>query len=57
MVQTLDLKQMGLEPLTEKERVEIEGGFWYAVSIGLVISLADNFGDLVQGVKDGYNGK
>ncbi len=57
MKQTLDLKVMGLEPMTEKEQMEIDGGFWQAVAAGLVISFADNFSEFLDGIKSGFNGK
>lgn len=57
MIQTLDLKVMGLEPMTEQEKIEIDGGWWQAIAAGLAISLADNFSDLIDGIKDGFHGK
>ncbi len=48
---------MGLEPMTEQEKIEIDGGWWQAIAAGLAISLADNFSDLIDGIKDGFHGK
>lgn len=59
MTQTLELKNMGLSPLTETESNETNGGSWWlpaALVIGLVVSAVDNFGDIREGIADGWNG-
>lgn len=60
MTQHLELKNMGLSPLTETESDENNGGFWWlpaALVVGLVVSAMNNFGDIRQGLSDGWNGK
>jgi hypothetical protein len=59
MTQTLELKSMGLSQLTETESNETNGGLLWipaALAIGLFISAVNNFGDIRQGIVDGWNG-
>ena len=56
MEQTFDFNKMGLVPMTEKDKSETSGGFWWAVLAAAIISAADNFGDIRQGIADGFKG-
>ena len=59
MTQTLELSHLKLTPLTEMESREISGGlFWLpaAAVAGLIISAINNFGDIRDGIVDGFNG-
>lgn len=50
---------MGLSPLRESESNETNGGIWWlpaALVVGLVVSAVNNFGDIRQGIADGWNG-
>lgn len=60
MTQTMDLNKMGLAPMSELEMQETDGGLWWfpaALGIGLVLSAINNFGDIREGLADGWNGK
>lgn len=59
MAQTLELNNLGLAQLTDTESNETSGGVWWlpaALAVGLVISAVENFGDIRQGIADGWNG-
>lgn len=61
-MQSLELQQMGLVPITQSEMEEIDGGSWLSLARGLGITwLADqivnNWDDIKAGFKDGYNAK
>jgi len=47
----------GLTELNQQECRSISGG-WFpiAVTIGLIVSAINNFGDIRQGLADGFNG-
>ncbi len=50
---------MGVYPLTKAEINETNGGIWWfppALVIGLVVSAANNFGDIREGLADGWKG-
>ncbi len=59
MTQTMELSHASLTPLSEKECQEISGGvFWIPAALfaGLVISAINNFGDIRDGIVDGFYG-
>lgn len=61
MANAIDFKEMGLSQLTEKEINKTNGGgFWAlfppALAIALVVSAINNFGDIREGIVDGFNG-
>jgi hypothetical protein len=55
---TLELHDMGVTPLSDQEKIEMNGGFvWFApLIVGLVISAINDFDDIRKGLADGYNG-
>ncbi|MCW3087312.1 MAG: hypothetical protein JWQ78_698 [Sediminibacterium sp.] len=56
----IELNKLGLQPLQEADAQNIEGGFWFlppAVGLALLMSAIQNFGDIRQGVYDGWRGK
>ncbi len=60
MSNAIELKSMGLSQLTEKESKETNGGVWWipaALLVGLVVSAVNNFGDIREGIVDGWNGE
>ena len=60
MNQRLELDYLGMLPLSENEIKETLGGAfpWLAAAIiAASVSLVQNFGDVIDGFKDGYNGK
>ncbi|RVU90937.1 class IIb bacteriocin, lactobin A/cerein 7B family [Flavobacterium columnare] len=50
------MKNLNLVELNAQELRETNGGFWWAVVGGLIISACDNFGDIRRGINDGYHG-
>lgn len=57
--QTLNLNEIGLSPLNDLEKKETAGGVpWLpaALAIALFVSAVNNFGDIRQGLMDGWNG-
>ncbi len=59
MTQTLELPHLKLTPLTEMESKETSGGLiWIPVTLGvaLLMSAINNFGDIREGLVDGFNG-
>ena len=59
MTQTMELSLANLTPLSEREFRETSGGFvWLplALGVGLLLSAINNFGDIRDGIVDGFNG-
>jgi len=58
MNRTLDLRNMHVSAMTEENSEETNGG-WLPVAavVALVVSAISNFGDIREGVVDGWNGK
>ena len=60
-MQTLELQQLGLAPITQIEMQDVEGGgfsLWRAAPIAwLVDQVINNWDDLKAGIKEGYNAK
>jgi hypothetical protein len=59
IMETLELDDLGLSELSLDESTETSGGLWWlpaALVVGLVVSAVNNFGDIRQGIVDGFNG-
>jgi hypothetical protein len=59
MTQTLVLEQLGVVPMTTQEEKENSGGVLWAVLAIVVtigVSAINNFGDIREGLGDGFNG-
>ena len=54
-MRTINLKQLDLIELEDQEKVKIEGGVWW-LAAGLIISGIAYFGDIREGIVDGFNG-
>jgi hypothetical protein len=47
-----------LQPLTDHELSSIGGGFLpFAILVTVILSAVSNFGDIREGIVDGFNGK
>lgn len=59
-MKNLELQNFGVVELNAKEMEETDGGLpWWlpaALVVGLVISAVNNFGDIREGIQDGYHG-
>ena len=58
-MKTLELQNFRLSELSKEESNRIDGGFiWIPMTLGvaLIISAINNFGDIRQGLMDGYQG-
>lgn len=57
-MKNLNLNSYGVQEMNAEEMRENNGGlFWEALAVALVISAISSFGDIRQGIADGYNGK
>ena len=50
-----NLNELGVIELNSDETSEVIGGLWWLAG-ALLISAIDNFGDIRQGLADGFNG-
>jgi len=53
------MSELEMQELTHDETSEISGGVWWlpaALVVGLVVSAVNNFGDIREGIVDGWNG-
>ena len=59
MTNTLDLNKLSLEPMSEDEMVNSNGGFpiWPIVVGAAVVAIVNNFGEFLNGIGDAMNGK
>ena len=55
-METIGLKKLGLSELSHGEASRANGGWWQAALVALVISAINNWGDIRDGLADGYNG-
>ena len=55
-MKALKLNEMNLVELNSEEIEQIDGGWWQAVLAAIIISAVNNFGDIRNGLSDGYNG-
>ncbi len=60
-MENYNFKQMGVDTISLAETREIKGGLIGSLAAciaisGAIIYLYNNYGDFVQGVKDGFNG-
>ena len=61
--ENFDLQKMGLKELSVGEQKEIDGGLFgiddviIGIAVAATISFIDNFGDVREGLSDGWNGK
>jgi hypothetical protein len=59
MNQEFKMGQLGVTALTPEEEIELTGGIGWllpALVAGLIVSAVNNFGDIRQGLEDGWNG-
>lgn len=52
-----NFKTLGMQEMSPEELMKVEGGIWPAIVAALAISAIDNFGDIRDGLIDGWNGK
>lgn len=55
-MKVLEIEHYDMLPLTDEQNEAINGGFWQALGVGLVISFVNNFDDFCDGVRRGWNG-
>ena len=57
-MQNFKMQEYGVAPLTEAEKTNTDGGIVWplAVIVAIIISAANNFGDIRDGLSDGFNG-